>query len=207
VRPLHTFFVIPYTYTDTEPGSLRTFSRYMHSGHLLQLPTFPDVYLGPTYPVWIQQCALKPSYIDAVAVLSEEGSGGSTIRLSIINRHPTATWEADIHFIGFSASPISLPHARRRGTDHMIRSGEGSAHGGNVRGRPDRVGMYPLIFSGVSREFADGLRRQNWFGTPDVVLPRRRELSSEEMRDSAWKHTVREHSWAFFTFHGEIDES
>ena len=86
---------------------LQMFSKYMHSGQLLQLPNFPDVYTGPTFPVWIQQCNLQPKYIDIVAVFSTPGNDGrSIIRLSVLNRHPTADWKADLRFDGFSQSNV-----------------------------------------------------------------------------------------------------
>jgi alpha-N-arabinofuranosidase len=53
--------------------------------------------IGPTSPSWIQQMELRPAYIDAVAMVVEH----SGIRLSILNRHPTADWTAKIGFADF----------------------------------------------------------------------------------------------------------
>ncbi|WWC86548.1 uncharacterized protein L201_001425 [Kwoniella dendrophila CBS 6074] len=86
---------------------LELFSRYMKNGHLLQLPSFPDVYTGPTYPVYIQQGGYKPSYVDSVAVLVETPNGCS-IRLSVLNRHPTAEWKADVTFLGFEVERVTV---------------------------------------------------------------------------------------------------
>nr|XP_019049579.1 alpha-N-arabinofuranosidase [Kwoniella bestiolae CBS 10118]OCF28509.1 alpha-N-arabinofuranosidase [Kwoniella bestiolae CBS 10118] len=86
---------------------LQLFSKYMKNGHLLQLPSFPDVYTGPSYPVYIQQGGYKPAYIDSVAVMVET-SDGLSIRLSILNRHPTADWEAKIAFTGLNLKKVSV---------------------------------------------------------------------------------------------------
>ncbi|OCF54383.1 alpha-N-arabinofuranosidase [Kwoniella mangroviensis CBS 10435] len=86
---------------------LALFSKYMKNGHLLQLPSFPDVYTGPTYPVYIQQGAYKPPYIDSVAVMVKT-SNGCSIRLSILNRHPTADWQVKIGFSGFNIEKVQL---------------------------------------------------------------------------------------------------
>ncbi|KAK4687585.1 alpha-L-arabinofuranosidase, partial [Tremellales sp. Uapishka_1] len=86
---------------------LKLFSRYMKGGHLLQIPLFPDVYEGPTYPVYIQQGHYRPSYIDSVAMLLKDGQGGS-IRLSILNRHPSAKWNAEVGFSGFDITEVEV---------------------------------------------------------------------------------------------------
>ena len=72
----------------------------MHSGRLMHIPAFPDAYKGPTYPNWIQQCRLLPTYIDAVAVYVDSAEG-SKIHLSVINRHPTADWIFKLEFDDF----------------------------------------------------------------------------------------------------------
>lgn len=65
----------------------------MKDGELLALPAFPDTYDGPSFPTFIQQCAFQPRYIDAVAMASADKN---SIRVSVLNRHPTADWDADI---------------------------------------------------------------------------------------------------------------
>ncbi|WWC58875.1 uncharacterized protein I303_101420 [Kwoniella dejecticola CBS 10117] len=86
---------------------LELFSKYMKHGHLLQLPSFPDVYTGPTYPVYIQQAGYNPSYIDSVAVLVKTPEGLS-IRVSVLNRHPTADWVTNIGFSGFELRNVKI---------------------------------------------------------------------------------------------------
>lgn len=68
----------------------------MKGGKLLATPAQPDVYEGPTYPAHIQMMQMKPAYIDMVAIVV-----GNSIRISILNRHPTADWEARCIFDGF----------------------------------------------------------------------------------------------------------
>ncbi|WRT64407.1 uncharacterized protein IL334_001339 [Kwoniella shivajii] len=84
---------------------LELFSKYMKHGHLLHLPSFPDVYTGPTYPVYIQQANYRPTYIDSVAV-QVKTDGGLSVRLSVLNRHPTADWDAKISFSGFKIKDV-----------------------------------------------------------------------------------------------------
>ncbi|EST07240.1 Alpha-L-arabinofuranosidase, C-terminal [Kalmanozyma brasiliensis GHG001] len=80
---------------------LRLFARYMKNGRLLNLGFTPDAYEGPTYPEWIQHLS-KPAYVDCVAVLvQDQGGKKASIRLSVLNRHPTADWNGEIHFDGF----------------------------------------------------------------------------------------------------------
>ncbi|OCF32811.1 alpha-N-arabinofuranosidase [Kwoniella heveanensis BCC8398] len=86
---------------------LRLFSRYMKNGHLLQLPNFPDVYTGPTVPIYIQQALYKPSYIDSAAVYVNTDSGAS-IRFSILNRHPEVDWTTEIDFYGFDVKNVEI---------------------------------------------------------------------------------------------------
>lgn len=77
---------------------LRLFSRYMKNGRLLNLAsTSTDVYTGPTYPYWIQHIA-PPAYIDMVGICVQKTPESKTvsIRLSILNRHPTVDWETQV---------------------------------------------------------------------------------------------------------------
>lgn len=54
---------------------------------------------GPSHPAAIEQTGMKPSYIDMVAVTVEK-DGAESIRLSILNRHPTADWDGVFKFEG-----------------------------------------------------------------------------------------------------------
>lgn len=72
---------------------LKLFAQHM-TGKLLQTPAFPDVYDGPSYPVFVQQL-LRPAYIDLVAVYDD-----GRARVSVLNRHPEVDWEAKIRMEG-----------------------------------------------------------------------------------------------------------
>ncbi|TYJ51988.1 hypothetical protein B9479_007413 [Cryptococcus floricola] len=90
---------------------LQLFSKYMKDGHLLQLPVFPDVYIGPTYPVYIQQTNIKPSYIDSVAIIvssEDDSEKNASIRLSVLNRHPEADWSSKVAFTGFDIEKVEI---------------------------------------------------------------------------------------------------
>ncbi|UTT90268.1 hypothetical protein NDA17_002749 [Ustilago hordei] len=85
---------------------LRLFARYMKNGRLLNLGFTPDSYEGPTYPEWIQHIT-KPAYVDCVAmIVEEEGSKHASIRLSVLNRHPTSDWNGKIDFEGFEIESV-----------------------------------------------------------------------------------------------------
>ncbi|PWN31687.1 glycoside hydrolase [Meira miltonrushii] len=71
------------------------FAKYMCDGYLLQVPSLPDIYTGLTFPVWSQEIA-RPAYVDLVAILLP---GKGAIHLSILNRHPTATWQAPLQIL------------------------------------------------------------------------------------------------------------
>ena len=72
----------------------------MKNGRLLATPVQPDVYTGPTYPSHIQMMEMKPSYIDSVAIVVD-GDQGLSVRISILNRHPSADWKARISIPDF----------------------------------------------------------------------------------------------------------
>lgn len=84
------------------------FSKYMKNGHLLATPSMPDAYDGPTYPSFIQSMHSAPRYVDMVSVCVEDGNGGVSIRLSILNRHPSADWTAPITFSGCEISKATV---------------------------------------------------------------------------------------------------
>lgn len=56
---------------------------------------------GPTFPVHIQQTGLKPTYIDSVAVLADV-----SIRVSVLNRHPTLDYNAVFDFTHYGEQPL-----------------------------------------------------------------------------------------------------
>lgn len=99
---------------------LKMFAQFMKDGHVLALPSMPDVYDGPTYPTFIQQLDLRPAYIDMVAVegaighaANGEANGnshteGSSIRISILNRHPSLDWTFAPSFAGFTPSAVTV---------------------------------------------------------------------------------------------------
>ncbi len=52
----------------------------------------------------IQQIEMQPAYIDTVAVFVKDTVKGASIRMSVLNRHPSADWTAKTVFSGFSRS-------------------------------------------------------------------------------------------------------
>ncbi|CAO1636537.1 unnamed protein product [Parajaminaea phylloscopi] len=74
---------------------LQLFAKYMKNGRLLNTGFTSEVYQGPTYPTWIKHI-VPPSYIDIVGMIVEGDK--KSIRISILNRHPTADWEANLSF-------------------------------------------------------------------------------------------------------------
>ena len=95
-------------YTHRLINSLQTFSTLMKNGHLLATPKQPDSYTGPAHPDYIQLMDLKPDYVDLVAV-HVETANGPTVRMSVLNRHPSADWEGHVRLDGFgTSSPRTL---------------------------------------------------------------------------------------------------
>ncbi|KAK8850310.1 hypothetical protein IAR55_004227 [Kwoniella newhampshirensis] len=128
---------------------LALFSKYMKNGHLLQVPSFPDVYEGPSFPVYIQQGSYKPSYIDTVAVLVKTPNGLS-IRLSVLNRHPEADWKAVVKIHGFKLKHVEI---------HEIYSDDLAAV--NTWDKPDTI--TPKVTKLNDTEWADSIEDQdNW---------------------------------------------
>jgi hypothetical protein len=48
---------------------------------------------------------VKPAYIDTVAMITADKT---SIRLSILNRHPTADFDVDLRFDGFEVSSVEV---------------------------------------------------------------------------------------------------
>lgn len=70
------------------------FAKHFSNGALLSIAPRTDIYEGPTYPAWVQQCA-RPTYVDIVAILNPTTGN---IHISLLNRHPTITFNAPILF-------------------------------------------------------------------------------------------------------------
>lgn len=49
-----------------------------------------------------------PSYVDCVAMALETDKGKVSVRLSVLNRHPKASWNGKIEFVGFGEWQIEL---------------------------------------------------------------------------------------------------
>ncbi|EJT98458.1 glycoside hydrolase family 51 protein [Dacryopinax primogenitus] len=71
------------------------FANYMR-GSSLQVSVSSPIYTGKTRPEWIQHVC-PPPFVDVSAVLSEDGK---EVRLAVVNRHPEADQELEIHFAG-----------------------------------------------------------------------------------------------------------
>ncbi|KAL7423606.1 hypothetical protein Q5752_001187 [Cryptotrichosporon argae] len=84
---------------------LELFAKYMKNGHLLALPAQPDVYAGPSYPVWIQQTATRPAYVDTVALITD---AEDSVRLSVLNRHPSADYKLELALAGFAVDRVRV---------------------------------------------------------------------------------------------------
>lgn len=56
--------------------------------------------------MFIQQMQINPNYIDtsAIIVRSNPGDPQASIRVSVLNRYPTANWTGGVKVQGFSES-------------------------------------------------------------------------------------------------------
>ncbi|PWN94989.1 glycoside hydrolase [Tilletiopsis washingtonensis] len=68
------------------------FAEHMSHALLLQHTLALDVYEGPTFPAWVRDVS-RPAYVDVVAVRS---LATGAVHVSVLNRHPTAAWEAPL---------------------------------------------------------------------------------------------------------------
>jgi alpha-N-arabinofuranosidase len=50
----------------------------------------------------------KAAYVDMTAVVVDLEDGKSSIRLSILNRHPEADWEGELAFTGFDVEKVQV---------------------------------------------------------------------------------------------------
>ena len=62
---------------------------------------------GPTHPNWIEQIHLRPTYVDLVGMVVDK-DGKTSIRLSILNRHPSVDWTTKLRFDGFELASAEV---------------------------------------------------------------------------------------------------
>jgi alpha-N-arabinofuranosidase len=63
---------------------------------------------GTTFPLWLN-AVRKPTYIDIVAMYTASSSSSRpSIRLSVLNRHPTADWTLDVEVKGLEVGTVSV---------------------------------------------------------------------------------------------------
>ncbi|EPQ31923.1 uncharacterized protein PFL1_00122 [Pseudozyma flocculosa PF-1] len=133
---------------------LRLFSKYMKNGHLLNLGFTPEVYSGPTYPAWIQHMA-APAYVDVVGLIAhdEQDSNKASIRISVLNRHPSADWAGQFDFEDFKVESVE---------NHTVYSDDLSAK--NTFDKPDTV--RPEVTTKTGDEWAQQaswtVRKHSW---------------------------------------------
>ena len=144
---------------------------------LLCLAILSDLSTGPSYPGWVQHLG-KAAYVDMTAVVVDLEDGKSSIRLSILNRHPEATWEGDLTFTGFDVEKVEV---------HELYSDDLTA----------------VVSSSCARRFgADGVL-QNSFENPENVVPKVTQFDASAWSKKEGKHTVQKHSWQFLIFEGK----
>jgi alpha-N-arabinofuranosidase len=88
----------------------------MRDGYLLATPPMPDHYTGVTFPLFVQHIKAYPRYIDLVAMVKDHDDGDGadpkatkSIRVSVLNRHPTLDWPAaDLAFHGLGISSVTV---------------------------------------------------------------------------------------------------
>lgn len=61
---------------------------------------------GPTFYTWIQWMT-KPVYIDTVAMVLKKDGDKASIRISVLNRHPTSDWTGGLITNGFGKAACS----------------------------------------------------------------------------------------------------
>lgn len=124
----------------------------MRDGYLLATPNMPDYYDGATYPKFIQHVKANPRYIDLVAMVKDD-EGKISIRVSVMNRHPTLDWDAsDIEFNGIKVDKVIV---------HEMYSDDLSA--ANSWEEPEAV--VPTITEYSAKEWADRkhtVRKHSW---------------------------------------------
>ncbi|ORX39560.1 glycoside hydrolase superfamily [Kockovaella imperatae] len=86
----------------------KLFSNYMKDGHVLSMAPFKDVYDGPNHPESTQILGLRPSYIDAVAVAVTGQNKDVSIRISLLNRHPSAQWDAVLDINSIEINDVEI---------------------------------------------------------------------------------------------------
>lgn len=102
-----------------------------------------------------------------------------SIRLSILNRHPTADWALDLRLDGFEASSVEV---------HEMYSDDLAAS----------VSKTSLLFL---VEVSPALIGQNTFERPETVVPKVKKISKDDLVKG--KTIVRKHSWSFLIIEGK----
>ena len=120
---------------------------------------------------------LRPCYVDTVAIVLNTPNGQS-IRLSVLNRHPSADWKCNLKFEGFQVDKVEL---------HEMYSD------------------YMSAFVSWSLSTMEGAKClwQNSFDHPDELKPSVRTMTGEELEKALPSMTVRKHSWCFFILDGK----
>jgi alpha-N-arabinofuranosidase len=70
--------------------------------------TGTDSSTGPTHPNWIEQIGVRPTYIDLAGVTISTKDGSTSLRISVLNRHPSADWTAHFKFDGFTVDSAEV---------------------------------------------------------------------------------------------------
>jgi alpha-N-arabinofuranosidase len=102
----------------------------------------------------------------------------SSIRLSVLNRHPTVDFDLDLRFDGFEISSVEV---------HEMYSDDLSASVSSISSDPTIL--------------VRALTGQNSFENPDNVAPKVRKLGKDDLVKG--KTTVKKHSWSFFIIDGQ----
>jgi alpha-N-arabinofuranosidase len=113
------------------------------------------------------------------AVVVDLKDGKSSIRLSILNRHPEAAWEGDLSFTGFDVEKVEV---------HELYSDDLTA----------------VVSAYLAYKYkADVILHQNSFENPENVVPKVSQLDASAWSKKEGKHTVQKHSWQFLIFEGK----
>ena len=175
----------------------------MKNGHLIQTANQPDLYTGPTHPDHIQLMDMKPAYVDIVAIAVDKGDQGnshlghgSVIRMSILNRHPTADWKADVSVHDMGKPDVCyLVGIVVGGSADMQTSARSRSPRWHRTTCMQRYVAVPTLFICELRwKYLTG---QNTFEHPTQVVPKVHKIAGDQWQGS---YTVRKHSWTFFEF-------
>lgn len=99
-------------------------------------------------------------------------SSPPSIRLSVLNRHPSADWQLDVDVKHFEVKNVKVQEMYSDDLSAVVSRGQSEA-----------------IF---------GLMDKNTFAHPDRIIPTQKQYTAKEWTSA--KRTVRRHSWQFITF-------